>query len=136
MVCRVGMPTSPNARIQYWKNREDHSYSKILARGLTYKQAQDYEKRVAKAKGCKQSSGGSRVAGKVWSVYYVSGGVRLCLMGLQLIWMLEEGSIFRERERRRRPLNNEEIQYLTDTAQWIGASATVTTDCSLRWCQR
>ena len=74
MACRVGMSTSPSARIQYWKNREGHTYSKILAQGLTYKQAQEYEKRVAKAKGCKQSSGGSRVAGKVWSVYYVSGG--------------------------------------------------------------
>lgn len=84
MACRVGMSTSPGARIQYWKNREGHTYSKIPARGLTYKQAQEYKKRVAKAKGCKQSSGGAPVADKVCPVYYVSGGVRFCLMGCNL----------------------------------------------------
>ena len=52
-------------------------------------------------------------------------------MGLQPFWILEEGLIFLERESLRRPLNNEEIQYLTDTAQWLGTLATVTTDCSL-----
>ena len=74
MSCRVGMSTVPGARIRYWKDKEGHTRSRILARGLTYKQAQDRERIEAKARGCRSSRGGPYVAGKVWSVYYVWGG--------------------------------------------------------------
>ena len=51
--------------------------------------------------------------------------------GLQPIWILEEGSIFRERESLRQPFNNKEIQYRTDTAQWARTLAIVAADCNL-----
>lgn len=74
MSCRVGMSTNPASRIQYWKDKEGHTHSRILARGLTYNQALDRERREARAKGCKHGGGGPSVAGKVWSVYHVWGG--------------------------------------------------------------
>ena len=74
MSCRVGMSTNPSARIQYWKDKEGHTHSRILASGLTYKQALDRERREAEARSCKNSGGGQPVAGKVWSVYHVWGG--------------------------------------------------------------
>lgn len=74
MACRVGMSTSPQDRIAYWKRREGHTYSKILASRLTYDQALAREKREAQARGCRYRGGGEQVAGRVWSVYYVSGG--------------------------------------------------------------
>ena len=51
MACRVGMSTSPQDRIAYWKRREGHTYSKILASRLTYDQALAREKREAQARG-------------------------------------------------------------------------------------
>lgn len=74
MACRVGMSTTPYTRINYWKETEGHTYGKILASGLTYRQALELEKEEAAARGCRASGGGPRKSGKVWSVYYVSGG--------------------------------------------------------------
>lgn len=76
MACRVGMATDPQERIQYWKNKEGHDRGRILASELTYEEAQKREQREAASKGCHQSAGGRRVPGRVWSVYYVSGGGR------------------------------------------------------------
>ena len=74
MSCRVGMSTTPGARIRYWKDKEGHTRSKILAIGLTYSQALAREKSAAKVRGCRQSGGGQPVTGKVRSVYHVWGG--------------------------------------------------------------
>ena len=74
MVCRVGMATDPQQRIARWKKREGYTYSKILHSNLLYKQALELEKEEAARRGCRQSAGGPRVPGRVWSVYYLSGG--------------------------------------------------------------
>ena len=39
MSCRIGMSTDPDKRIQYWKDKEGHEFSEILAAGLTYAEA-------------------------------------------------------------------------------------------------
>lgn len=74
MVCRVGMSTNPDARIKHWKEKEGDKYGKTLAKGLTYRQALEVEKREARTRGCRASGGGPKKPGRVWSVYYVSGG--------------------------------------------------------------
>ncbi len=74
MACRVGMSTTPQARINYWKGKEGHPYSEILASGLTYDQAQARERREAQARGCRQGDGGPRNGLSNWSVYHVWGG--------------------------------------------------------------
>ena len=74
MACRIGMSNNPSERIGYWKGQEGHTHSKILARRLTYAQAQKRETKEAEARGCRHSGGGRPVAGRVWSVYYVWGG--------------------------------------------------------------
>ena len=74
MGCRVGMSSNPQERIDYWKEEEGHTYGKILASELTYDEAQHREKEEAVNKGCVSSPGGPRIRGRVWSVYYVSGG--------------------------------------------------------------
>ena len=75
MVCRVGMSTKPQQRIDYWKILEGHTYSKILRSNLTYDQAIKLEKEeAARRPGCRQHAGGLKVPGRVWSVYYLSGG--------------------------------------------------------------
>ena len=74
MACRVGMSTDPDERIRYWKEKEGHTYSTILASGLTYDEALAREEKEAKDRGCRQSGGGPRISGRVWSVYYLSGG--------------------------------------------------------------
>ena len=74
MSCRVGMSTDPDARIQYWKDKEGHTHATILASGLTYSQALAREREEAEAKGCEYHGGGQPVTGKVWSVYHVWGG--------------------------------------------------------------
>ena len=74
MACRVGMSTNPDERIRYWKEQEGHTYSTILARRLTYDGALAREKQEAEDRGCRYSGGGQRISGRVWSVYYLSGG--------------------------------------------------------------
>ena len=74
MSCRVGMSANPGERIKYWKNREGHTRSKILASGLSYAQAQARERREAGRRGCKSSGGGERKSGNRYSVYHVWGG--------------------------------------------------------------
>ena len=74
MACRVGMSTNPQERIDYWKEKEGHTYSRILASRLTYDQALKREKQEAEDRGCRYHGGGQHVDGRVWSVYYVSGG--------------------------------------------------------------
>ena len=74
MGCRVGMSTKPEERIQYWKRKEGHTDSKILACGLTYEKAQEMEAFEAEMKGCQSSGGGERVDGVAWCVYCVWGG--------------------------------------------------------------
>ena len=73
MVCRVGMSTDPLERIKYWKENEGCTFGRVLKSRLTYDEALEMEKKEAQARGCRYSSGGMRVDGKVWSVYYVSG---------------------------------------------------------------
>ena len=74
MACRVGMSTSPGERIRYWKAQEGHTHSQILAKGLTYHQAQQRETQEARNRGCRSSGGGEHIPGYVWSVYHVWGG--------------------------------------------------------------
>ncbi len=69
--CRVGMSTDPDARIRYWKNREGHTHSRILASRLTYDGALSREKSEAEARDCNYEGGGRRVQGRVWSVYHL-----------------------------------------------------------------
>ena len=74
MACRVGMATDPQKRIAHWKEKEGHTYSEILHSNLLYKQALELEKGEAVRRGCRYHGGGERVPGRVWSVYYLSGG--------------------------------------------------------------
>ena len=74
MACRVGMSTNPQDRIGYWKKEEGHTHGKTLDSKLTYDAALEREQHEARARGCRQSGGGPRVPGKVWSVYHVWGG--------------------------------------------------------------
>ena len=68
------MSTNPQKRIDDWKKEEGHTDGKILASGLTYEEALKREKEEAEERNCRQSGGGERVAGNVWSVYHVWGG--------------------------------------------------------------
>ncbi len=74
MACRVGMSTTPLSRIAYWKRKEGHTYSKILASGLTFKQATRREMKEAESRECTAHPGGKDNGRSNWSVYYVSGG--------------------------------------------------------------
>ena len=74
MACRVGMSTDPEGRIAYWKQKEGHSGGEILARWLTYDEAEDREKSEAARLGCHHVLGGPYESGRVWSVYHVWGG--------------------------------------------------------------
>ena len=74
MACRIGMSTNPQNRIDYWKNREGHTRSRILARGLTYDGALAREKKEAADRGCTVVGGGQPVSGRKYSVYMVWGG--------------------------------------------------------------
>ena len=74
MSCRIGMSTEPDKRIQYWKDKEGHEFSEILADRLTYAEATVLENYYAEDKGCRQSPGGKDVEGAVWFVYHVWGG--------------------------------------------------------------
>ena len=75
MRCRVGMSADPEDRIDYWKRREGHTGDEILARHLTYKEAQECEKLEARNRGCFRQGGGKHLPGRVWSVYHVWGGI-------------------------------------------------------------
>ena len=66
------MSTDPHERIKDWKRVEGCTHGEILQSNLTYDEAARLEKEEAK-KGCRQSGGGPRKAGRVWSVYYLSG---------------------------------------------------------------
>lgn len=74
MGCRVGMSTTPEERINDWKREEGHTHGEILARGLTYEEAQRREEVEARNRGCTRHPGGGRQPGPVWSVYHVWGG--------------------------------------------------------------
>ena len=74
MACRVGMSTTPYTRIEYWKEAEGHTHGQVLETDLTYDEALVREKAHAEANGCRYHGGGQKVAGRVWSIYYVSGG--------------------------------------------------------------
>ena len=77
MACRVGISKNPAERIQHWKDQEGHTYSTILANGLTYDAAQRREVKEAGERGCHSAPGGDPGDDRnryVWSVYYVSGG--------------------------------------------------------------
>ena len=73
MACRVGMSTNPDERIDYWKKQESCTSGYVVQRGLTYDEAIELEKRLAAQNGCRQSPGGLRVPGRVWSVYRMDG---------------------------------------------------------------
>ena len=68
------MSTNPEERIRYWKAKEGHTGSQILARGLTYDQAIKREKKEAEERRCKYGPGGEYKSGPVWSVYHLWGG--------------------------------------------------------------
>lgn len=74
MGCRVGMSTTPEERIDYWKRREGHTHGKTLVRRLTYEKAQELEAEEAEKHGCFHKEGGEYQSGPVWSVYRVWGG--------------------------------------------------------------
>lgn len=74
MSCRVEMSTNPEERIRHWKNKEGHTRSAILAKGLNYDQAQARETREARKLRCESSGGGERKPGNRYSVYHVWGG--------------------------------------------------------------
>ena len=73
MACRVGMSTVPAERIKYWKNKENCTSGYVVKSGLTYDEALELEKDLARRGGCRQSGGGQRVSGRVWSVYKLNG---------------------------------------------------------------
>ena len=76
MACRIGISTDPDNRIKYWKEKEGHTHSKILARKLTFGDAQIRESEEAKNRGCISSPGGNPGNdryNRVWSVYNVWG---------------------------------------------------------------
>lgn len=75
MGCRVGMSTTPDERIEYWKQKEGHTGSRVLASDLTYDEAQQREDEEAAARDCESSKGGPRKPGRVWSVYHLWGGI-------------------------------------------------------------
>ena len=64
----------PYSRIQHWKDKEGHTYGKVLVEGLTYNQALAREKKEAEERGCHYSPGGPKDNRRDWAVYYVSGG--------------------------------------------------------------
>lgn len=74
MGCRVGMSTDPEERIRYWKRVEGHTSGRVISKGLTYREAQTKEEEAARSGGCVHAAGGEHKAGRVWSVYKVSGG--------------------------------------------------------------
>ena len=77
MACRIGISTDPTRRIAYWKEEEGHTRSRIIASGLTYRQAQDREKTEARRRGCYRAGGGNpggKRHQRVWSVHQVFGG--------------------------------------------------------------
>ena len=53
---------------------EGHTAGRVISGDLTYHQAQTEEARIAKRDGCVHGAGGEYKAGRVWSVYKVSGG--------------------------------------------------------------
>lgn len=67
------MSTDPQRRIKEWKEEEGCTFGTVLKSGLTYDEASELEKKEAKNRRCRQSGGGPRVSGRVWSVYYLSG---------------------------------------------------------------
>ena len=73
MACRVGMSTNPAERIEHWKRVEGCASGTVIASGLTYDEAAARERQKALAGGCRQSGGGPRVEGRVWSVYRMEG---------------------------------------------------------------
>ena len=74
MACRVGMSTDPETRINYWRQVEGHTQGSVIAQHLTYNEALEREQLEANRRGCRYYGGGQYVAGRVWSVYHVSGG--------------------------------------------------------------
>ena len=74
MACRIGMSSNPAERINHWQRECSGMFeSKILARNLTYDDAQRLEASKARECGpyCKQEFGGVRKTGRVYSVYRV-----------------------------------------------------------------
>ena len=67
------MSTDPNERIEHWKREEGCTSGYVIASGLTYDEAAAREREEAQAGGCRQSGGGPRIAGRVWSVYRMDG---------------------------------------------------------------
>ena len=73
MACRVGMSTDPQERIEYWKRQEGCTSGGVVTSGLTYDEALAKERELAQRDGCRQSGGGERKPGRVWSVYRMDG---------------------------------------------------------------
>ena len=75
MGTRVGMDTDPHARIQYWMLTEGYTQGRVLASGLTSDAAHALASQTAEKHGFHYRSASRSVAGEVWSVYMVWGGV-------------------------------------------------------------
>ena len=74
MVCRVGMATDPQERIARWKKKEGHTYSKILHSNLLYKRGVRAGRGGSSKAGLSPARWWPQSSGRVWSVYYLSGG--------------------------------------------------------------
>ena len=59
MACRIGISTNPARRITDWKAEDGHTRSRIIASGLSYREAQDLEKGEAKRRRCYRGGGGN-----------------------------------------------------------------------------
>ena len=68
------MATDPKAQIEHWKKVEGHEHSRIIAYKLTYNEAAARVRHEVYARGCRQSPRVGYQNGRIWSVYYVSGG--------------------------------------------------------------
>lgn len=69
MACRVGITRDPARRKQEWGKKHTVRNWKILERGLTYKQAQEKETRLAKKLSCVSHPGGAKDNSRSWCVY-------------------------------------------------------------------
>ena len=74
MADRIGMSTEPEKRIAYWRAKEGHTDSRVLATNLTYDEALALERREANRCGCRREAAGAHKPGPIWSVFHVWGG--------------------------------------------------------------
>lgn len=70
MPCRIGITTDPEDRRRYWQGQHPRLRNwTIVKSGLTQRQAQAEEERLAARHNCVAHAGGPKIAGRKWSVY-------------------------------------------------------------------